>query len=135
MATPRTKSKPTEREDFMLKGNLSELDWKPRSDEEISAELFKGQDPEKMIDAYEEQLGIKAKEAPKLNLRYKNVYLSPCTNDEDAQLLVDFYNNPEQYHLLNRGEYWTPRGELKIFLEYQEDMDVRRKNESTDKAQ
>ena len=119
----------------MLRGNLSELEWQPRTEEQVRAELFKGKDPEKIVDAYEVQLGLKPKEIEKKNLLYKNVFLSPCTNDEDGELLAKFYNNPEQYHLLNRSDYWTPRGELKIFLEYHEDMDVKRRKEQQSNTQ
>lgn len=113
----------------MLKGNLSELTWTPRTEEQIEKDLFQGKNPETMIDAYEEQLGIKAREVPKRNLLYKSVSLSPCNNDADAGLLAQFYNSPEQYVLLNRSDYWTHNGQLKIFLEYQEDMDVKRKKD------
>jgi len=118
-----------DREDFMLKGTLSELDWEPKTEEQIRVELFKGTDPDKMMDAYEEQMGIKPKTVAKQNLVYKFVYLSPCSNDEDGALLQKFYNNPDQYIVLNRADYWTPKGEIKIFIEYHEDLDVRKKKE------
>jgi hypothetical protein len=116
-------------ESFMLKGNLSDIAWAPRSEEEVRKDLFKGTDPEKIIDAYEEQLGLKIKEEPKANTLYKSVFLSPCTIDQDQELLSKFYNNPDQYQVLNRSDYWTPRGELKIFLEYMENLDVKKEKE------
>lgn len=121
------------REDFMLQGHSSELSWSPRSEEEINKNLFGGSDPDKMMDAYEEQLGIKVKAVAKKNTMYKHVYLSPCSGSDepnnDAVLLNQFYNNPDQYQVISRSDNWTPKGELKIFIEYLEDMDIRAEKE------
>ena len=127
-------SKAKAAEDFVLKGTISELDWKERDEEQITKELFKGSDPDKMIDAYEEQLGIKTHEPTKKNTRYKHVMLSPSTNEDDDVLLDKFFNSPDQYQVLNRADYWTNRGELKIFIEYLEDMDVRREKEARENS-
>ena len=127
-------SKAKAAEDFVLKGTISELDWKERDEEQITKELFQGSDPDKMIDAYEEQLGIKTHEPAKKNTRYKHVMLSPSTNEDDDVLLDKFFNSPDQYQVLNRADYWTNRGELKIFIEYLEDMDVRREKEARENS-
>jgi hypothetical protein len=120
------------REDFMLSGELSELDWVPKTEEQISKDLFKFSDPDKMIDAFEKQLGIKVANTEIKNQIYKCVALSPSTEDEDRLLLQKFYNSPEQYQVINRSDNWTNRGELKIFLEYFENLDVRNdKDQST----
>lgn len=124
-----SKQRTSEREDFMLKGNLSELEWTPRTEDQISQDLFKGTNPDKLIDAYEEQLGLKNKPQEKANTAYKCVFLSPCSEPADADLLQKFYNCPDQYQVMNRSDYWTPRGELKIFLEYQENLDVKKKKD------
>jgi hypothetical protein len=123
MPTNNTEIK--KREDFMLSGSLSEMAWEPRTEAQISRDLFKGTDPEKIVDAFESQTGLLVKNIIPTNQVYKNVFLSPCTDEEDAQLLCKFYNNPEQYQVINRSDNWTPRGELKIFLEYFENLDVR----------
>jgi hypothetical protein len=113
-----------DRESFMLEGKLSELDWIPKSEEQISKDLFQGSDPEKVMDAFEEQLGLTVKEtAPKKQV-YKCMDLRPF-DDEDRLLLQKFYNNPEQYEVIRRSENWTQRGELIIFLEYFENLDVK----------
>ena len=122
-----------QREDFMLKGNLTNLEWEPKDEAQITKDLFKGTDPEKLMDAYEEQLGLKQKNTTPSSAVYKCVALSPCTSDEDAALLQKFYNTPEQYSVLNRSDFWTARGELKIFLEYTENLDVRKQKELENK--
>ena len=119
------------REDFMLGGRLSELEWEPKTEEQISRDLFKGEDPNKIVDAFEKQMGISVKEQKPVSQVYKNVFLSPGTDESDAALLCDFYNNPEQYHVINRSDNWTNRGELKIFLEYFENLDARKDKEPT----
>ena len=112
------------REDFMLGGKLSELDWVPKSEEQVSKDLFKGGDPEKMIDAFEKQMGISVKETTPKNQVYKCMDIRPF-DEEDRLVLQKFYNNPEQYQIIRRSENWTPRGDLIIFLEYYEDLDVK----------
>ena len=113
------------RENFMLSGKLSELAWEPKSEEQITKDLFKGSDPDKMIDAFEKQQGISVKDTEVRNTVYKCIDLSPCTNEDDKALLEKFYNNPAQYQIAHRSDNWTQRGELKIFLEYYEDVDIR----------
>ena len=112
------------RENLMLYGKLSELDWTPKSEEQISKDLFKGSDPDKMIDAFEESIGITVKDHSPQNQVYKCVDLRPF-DDEDRKLLQDFYNNPEQYQVIRRSDNWTQRGDLVIFLEYFENIDVK----------
>lgn len=116
------------REEFMLAGKLSELDWVPKTEEEISKDLFKGTDPEKIIDAFEEQIGLNVKDTTPKNQVYKCMDLRPF-DDEDRMLLQKFYNNPEQYQIIRRSENWTQRGELVIFLEYFEDLDSKLQKE------
>jgi hypothetical protein len=112
------------RENFMLSGKLSELDWVPKSEEEIRKDLFKGSDPEKMMDAFERQMGISVKNTEPTNQVYKCVDLRPF-DDGDRELLQKFYNTPEQYQVIRRSDNWTPKGELIIFLEYFENLDVK----------
>lgn len=112
------------REDFMLGGRLSEIAWEPKTEEQISRDLFKGIDPNKVVDAFESQMGITVKSPKPTKQVYKNVFLNP-TDETDAELLCKFYNNPEQYQVINRSDNWTARGDLKIFLEYFENLDVR----------
>ena len=112
-----------DREDFMLAGKLSELDWVPKSEAEIAKDLFKGIDPEKQIDAFEKQLGISLPDAPAGKQIYKCVDLRPF-DDSDRELLQKFYNNPEKYQVIHRSDNWTHRGDLVIFLEYFENMDA-----------
>lgn len=113
----------------MLAGTLSEISWEPKSEEQISKELFKYSDPEKMMDAFEKQLGIDVKETTPRKQAYKCVFLSPCSDDDDRLLLQKFYNTPEQYQVINRSDNWTPKGELKIFLEYFENLDARKEEQ------
>jgi hypothetical protein len=115
-----------QRENFMLTGSLSELEWKPRTEAEVVRDLFKGTDPEKMIDAYETQLGIRQHQVAEEKTQvYKCVFLKPCADDEDRTLLQEFYNNTKRYQVINRNDNWTQRGDLVIFLEYFENMDER----------
>jgi hypothetical protein len=119
------------REEFMLAGKLSELDWEPKSEEQISQALFRGTDPDKMVDAFEKQLGLDIKDNTPKNQVYKCVDLRPF-NDEDRELLQKFYNNPAQYQLIKRTDNWTPKGDLIIFLEYIEDLDVKADKEQSE---
>ena len=112
------------REDFMLGGKLSELEWVPKTEAQISKDLFKGSNPEDIMDAFEKQMGLVVKDTTPKNQVYKCMDLRPF-NDEDRLLLQKFYNTPDQYQIIRRAENWTPRGELIIFLEYYEDMDVK----------
>ena len=114
----------------MLGGKLSELAWEPKTEEQISRDLFKGTDPEKIVDAFEEQMGLKVRniEAPKQV--YKCVHLRPF-DDEDRDLLQKFYNSPERFHVVHRSDNWNMKGELTIFLEYFENMDVKQKEDKT----
>ena len=115
------------REDFIF-GELSELPLEPKSENEPRS-LFKDFDPDKMIDAYEHQLGIK-RNAPALpKVRYKHIMLSPGTSDEDGAILSQLMNDPELYQVINRTQYWTPRGELKLFIEYSENLDLKTERE------
>ena len=117
-----------DRENFILQGSLSELEWAPKTEEQITKELFKGSNPEMMMDAYEEQLGIKKKTEVKKNTKYKHIVLN-LSDDEHGALLDQFYNNPEQFQLLNRADYWTHTGQVKVLIEYLEDLDVRARKE------
>lgn len=114
-----------DRESFVFSDSLSELPFEPRSEEEVRKQLFHGQDPEKMVDAYEEQLGIRAPEAPMPKMKVSNIMLSPGTDEDDAALLNQLYNDVELYQILEKSPYWTPRGEYKIFVIYSENLDVK----------
>ena len=116
------------REDFMLKGKLSELDWVPKSEEQFSRDLFSGTDPEKIMDSFEEQMGITVKETAPNNQVYKCMDLRPF-DDEDRALLQKFYNTPDQYQIIRRSDNWTQKGDLVIFLEYFENLDVKLEKE------
>ena len=114
------------RENFMLTGSLSELDWKPRTEAEVVKDLFKGSNPEQLVDAFETQLGLKKHKVEEEKTQvYKCVFLKPCADDEDRVLLQDFYNNTKRYQVINRSDNWTQRGDLVIFLEYFENLDER----------
>jgi len=116
------------REDFMLGGKLSELEWAPKTEAQVSKDLFKGTDPDALIDAFEKQMGLEVKNTDPKNQVYKCMDLRPF-NDEDRILLQKFYNTPDQYQIIRRAENWTPKGDLIIFLEYYEDMDVKLEKE------
>ena len=122
------------REEFMLSGKLSELDWVPKTEEQISKDLFQGTDPDKIIDAFEEQMGFPVKETAVKSQVYKCMDLRPF-DDEDRMLLQKFYNNPDQYQIIRRSENWTPRGDLIIFLEYFEDLEVKLAKEKEQQEQ
>ncbi len=124
--------KVTDRTDFVF-SDISDLPLDPRSEEQVSKDLFKGFDPEKVVDAYEQQLGIKTIDMPIPNLRYKHIMLSPGTNDDDDELLDQLMNDAELYHITNRLNNWTPRGELKVFIEYTENLDVKKKRQEKEK--
>ena len=47
-----------DRENLMLSGHLSEIPWEPKSEQDVQRDLFKGSDPNKIIDAFERQNGI-----------------------------------------------------------------------------
>jgi|GEM_PF-6850261 len=123
------KSTVKDREAFVLGGKLSELDWEPKTEAQISKDLFKGTDPEKMVDSFEEQLGLKHKKFDLPKQVYKCMPLKPF-DDEDRTLLQKFYNNPEQYQVIHRSDNWNMKGELTIFLEYFENMDFKEKQEA-----
>lgn len=112
----------------MLKGKLSELDWVPKSEEQISRDLFSGTDPEKIMDSFEEQMGITVKETAPTTQVYKCMDLRPF-DDEDRALLQKFYNTPDQYQIIRRSDNWTQKGDLVIFLEYFENLDVKLEKE------
>lgn len=114
-----------DRESFVFNDSLSELPFEPRSEEEIRKSLFNGSDPEKLVDAYEEQLGIKVPSTPTPKIKVNNVMLSPGVDDDDSVLLNQLYNDPELYQILEKSNYWTPRGEYKIFVIYTENLDVK----------
>jgi hypothetical protein len=113
-----------ERESFVFQNALSDIPFEVRSEEEISKALFKGSDPEKMIDAWEAAHGIPVKETPLPKLKVKNVMLSPGVDDEDADALNKLYNDHELYQIIEKSANWTPRGEYKIFVIYTENQDV-----------
>ena len=114
-----------DRESFVFSDSLSELPFEPRSEEQIRKQLFHGSDPEKLVDAYEEQLGIRAPETPMPKMKVSNIMLSPGTDDDDSTLLNQLYNDTELYQVIEKSAYWTPRGEYKIFVIYSENLDVK----------
>jgi hypothetical protein len=128
---PSKNSEAKARENFMLDGKLSELVWTPKTEVEMSKQLFHGSNPEDMMDRFEAMQGITTKKdsVSKINNRYKCVFLRP-NNDEDRALQEQFYNNPERYQVVNRSDNWTHSGDLVIFLEYFENMDVRAEQEA-----
>lgn len=109
----------------MFNDSLSDLPFEPRTEEEIRSQLFHGSDPEKLVDAYEEQLGIKTASAPTPRFKMNNVMLSPGADDDDSVLLNQLYNDQELYQIVEKSNYWTPRGEYKIFVIYSENLDVK----------
>ena len=119
-----------DREDFIFKGSLSELPLDPKTEEQIETSLFKNFKPKEMIDAYERQLGITVSEPSMPKLRYKHIMLSPGVDEEEGALLDKLMNDPELYQIVNRDKYWTPRGELKIWIEYTENLDVKKEREA-----
>ena len=119
-----------DRDDFIFKETLSELPLEPKTEEDIKKQLFKGFDPDKVIDEYEAQLGVKAAPIPTPNIKYKHIMLSPAIDDNDSECLTKLMNDPELYQIINRDRYWTPRGELKIWIEYTENLDVKKQRES-----
>ena len=118
-----------EREDFIFSETLSELPLNPRTEEQVRKDLFKEFDPEKMVDSFENQLGIKVKTPELPKLRYKNIMLSPGTDEDDSALLNELMNDHELYQIVNRSHYWTPRGEFKLFIEYTENLDIKKERE------
>ncbi|CAK0773804.1 hypothetical protein CCP3SC5AM1_880014 [Gammaproteobacteria bacterium] len=118
-----------DRKDFIFSETLSELPLVPKTEEQSRKDLFKGFDPEKIMDAYEEQLGIKVKAPDMPRLRYRHIMLSPGVEEDDSQLFDQLMNDNELYQIINRTSYWTPRGEFKLFLEYTENLDVKKDRE------
>ena len=123
------KTKLEEREGFIFRETLSELPLEPKDEAQIQKSLFKDFDAEKMMNAYESQLGIKPKEEAAPKIRYCSIQLSPGVDDEDQKLLSDLMNDPELYQIVNRSSYWTPRGEYKLFMEYTENLDIKASRE------
>jgi hypothetical protein len=125
------------REQFSFKESLSEMALEPKTEAELHKAIFGVEDAEKyaerMVDSYEEQLGIKVKETPLPKLKVRHIMLSPGTDDDDSALLDGLYNDPELYQVLEKTAYWTQRGEYKLFIQYTENMDVRKSRER-DKA-
>ena len=118
-----------ERDDFIFNEVLSELPLELKGEDQIESALFKEFKPKEMIDAYERQLGISQPDAPATKLRYKHIMLSPGVDELDAELLDKLMNDSELYQIVNRTQYWTPRGELKIFIEYTENLDLKKARE------
>lgn len=122
----------TDLEQFAFSDTLKDVEWKPRgTEEETRRELFgENFDPEKVIDKYEETVGIKSPNEKKFNVLYKSVMLSPGDDEDDRQLLFDLMNDKELYPHLKEESNWTPRGEYKMFIIYAEDQDVKKKRQA-----
>ena len=88
-----------------------------------------------MLDAFEKAQGLEKSAPEQPKLRYKHIMLSPGVDDEDSKLLDDLMNDPELYQIVNRTQTWTVRGEFKIFIEYTENLDVKKKREKQAKRQ
>ncbi|NBQ67426.1 MAG: hypothetical protein EBU46_00800 [Nitrosomonadaceae bacterium] len=119
---------PTTEQQFVFSQPLSDVNWEPPSSDEeaIKQKIFGGMDPDKMVDAYEQQLGIKTKpnaEAPKL--LWKTIMLSPGTDNEDSEHYCNLMNDIELYPERRETSTWTQRGEYKIFVIYAEDQRVK----------
>ena len=130
-----SKSLEEERTQYVFQQELSEIDFVPRTEEEIEKSLFKTFNPEQLVDAYEKSMGLEKPSAEQPKLRYKHIMLSPGVDDEDSQLLDTLMNDPELYQIVNRTQTWTVRGEFKIFIEYTENLDVKKKREKRIKRQ
>ena len=116
-------------EHFAFGGVITDLELRPSLTDEtaIRDELFGDKfDPEKMIDAYEQQHGIKPIAEQKPNqILYKSIMLSPGSDDDDGKLLFQLMNDKQLYPMLKEDHYWTPRGEYKMFVIYGEDQKVK----------
>lgn len=127
------KSFKTTAEQFAFADTIKDLDLKPSSSDEdqVRKELFGEHfDPEKMIDQYEQQLGIKKPSDSKIGkVLFKSIMLTPGDDDDDNKLLFQLMNDKELYPHLKEDHYWTPRGEYKMFVIYGEDQDVKQRRD------
>ena len=120
----------TEVEQFAFSDTIKDLDWKVSTDDEdkVRKELFgENFDPDKLIDKFEEQTGIKSASTKPANVVYKSVMLSPGDDNDDAALLYQLMNDKELYPMLQEKSNWTPKGEYKMFIIYGENQDVKTK--------
>ena len=129
MSTPNLK----EREDFIFNPTLSDIALDPKSDDDLSKEIFKTFKQEDIIDAYEKSMGIKQRTYDIPKTRYKHIMLSPGTSEDDSELLDQLKNDPELFQIIGEKSTWTVRGEYKIFIEYLENLDVKKAREAAKK--
>lgn len=123
----------TTAEQFAFADTIKDLELKPSLTDEadVRKELFgESFDPEKMIDQYEAQLGIKKQsDAKPGKVLFKTIMLTPGDDDDDSKLLFQLMNDKELFPHLKEDHYWTPRGEYKMFVIYGEDQDVKLRRE------
>ena len=119
----------TTAEQFAFADTIKDLELKPSltDESEVRKELFGEHfDPEKMIDQFEQQLGIKRPSDSKIGkVLFKSIMLTPGEDNDDNKLLFSLMNDKELYPHLKEDHYWTPRGEYKMFVIYGEDQDVK----------
>lgn len=112
-------------EDFVINESVSDLPLKPKASRDLENELFSDKRITKVLDAYEETIGIKNKLPKKTNIVYKNILLSPGYDEEDKALFNELLNDIDLYRIVKMTDNWTARGDYRVFIVYTEDLDVK----------
>lgn len=120
-------------EQFAFADTIKDLELKPSLTDEtaVRKELFgENFDPEKMVDEFEQQLGIKKPQEANIGkVLFKTIMLTPGDDDDDSKLLFQLMNDKELFPHLKEDHYWTARGEYKMFVIYGEDQDVKQRRD------
>lgn len=121
-------------EDFILGDSVSDIPRRLRKEKDLESDLFKntGQGVDyinNQLDAFEQQVGIKNKSPKSPNIQWKNILLSPGADVEDSVLLNTLLNDSELYSIRAVDKSWTAKGEIKFFVIFGENLDIKEERE------
>lgn len=103
-------------------GEVTDMNIKRMSERELKEELGGHKSSEEIIDAFEEERGIKVKKEKKTNIR-NDVRIFDIRNDADLKLYQGLINSPRYTIMLFKDHFSSVTGKYTIVCHYQEDLD------------
>lgn len=119
--------------DELFSSTLSEIrDSDIPEPRDLESELFNKKSIREMVTNFEKELGLAPGKKGKTVRRHAEI-LSPA-KEEDGEKLSSILNDDGKYRIVMWKDTWTVHGEFRVFLVYEENIDVKKGKNLNEKA-
>lgn len=110
----------------LFKDQISEITDSsiPAPIRDLENELFGKKGQEKIVDAFEKELGFGGRKEVVVNEKIYNRIFCPNV-DEDQKLLNTLLNDKTKFRIIMWKDTWTAHGDYRIFIVYSENLDAK----------